>query len=666
MGSTRIVGVAAAIAAACVLQACGEGFISTDESFTGDAARSGTGVGTPGSPADPSKPADPSNPSDPAGPSNPSDPSAPSSNLPGSPPVAATELPPDLPAGTVTPTITKARAADGSSDVCAAPCGVHFDATRTTWAGHSQDEVDLDLDYLWRFDDPSCSQDGDGVFAASGMSCNTQNGPVAAHLFEKPGTYTVELCVSDPGISTDCTTRDVVVSDPDVVWAGAATVCVSSSGTFTGCPSGAVHVTSSDFDETLEGHVEANKRVLFRRSETFASSTSFQFMHSDVRIHIGAYGTGAKPKITFGGTSNAVLTNGCEVETSPNPTDVRVTDLNIVASSGRSFFYARDRTKQVTLARNDLTGSWASSDVGQGQIFSTPSITQYCASNETLGLNEQMFMVENTHPFSSGLRNITMGGTKNALLGSVFGGTDEGQWGIEHTIRWRGMERNVISRNLWNGPSGGHQLKFHANLINKPAPIGGIQRYSVIEGNVYKGRNTGDVFSLGQQNGGQPGDGDGCLEIHEKLYVLKNYFSDDDGGGAQYFAELHGDKDRAEDNICQVRTRGGNDQFRCVAFDARCNPPSDPIEGEHRARSNLTYDSTVHNNYVDSVYFEQGRNNVAEHNIVWAPGSGRDAAVEGIETCAPGACIDNWSTDDFSEIPFVSDDPDSMDDYELR
>ena len=39
---------------------------------------------------------------------------------------------------------------------------------------------------------------------------------------------------------------------------------------------------------------------------------------------------------------------------------------------------------------------------------------------------------------------------------------------------------------------------------------------------------------------------------------------------------------------------------------------------------------------------------------------------EGVGTCAPGGCSDNRNTGDFNAIPFVSADPDTLDDYQLK
>ncbi len=191
----------------------------------------------------------------------PGDPGAPT-GAPNSP-SPPQELFPPIPSEEISPSLVKARAANGTGDVCAAPCGVHFDATGTTWGGHSKVEADLDLEYRWDFGDPSCS--GDGLFEASGQRCNEARGFVAAHLYETPGTYSVTLCVAD-GAEGACRSTDVVVSDPDMVYPGTQTVCVSNNGDHSGCPAGARRVSSqSDFDAALSAHLGANKRVLFHR-----------------------------------------------------------------------------------------------------------------------------------------------------------------------------------------------------------------------------------------------------------------------------------------------------------------------------------------------------------------------------------------------------------------
>jgi PKD repeat protein len=119
-----------------------------------------------------------------------------------------------------------------------APLAVFFDAINVPGVAqppvvNSRREY-ADYNYTWNFNDPAS-----GTWATSGRSKNEADGYVAAHVFETPGTYTVTLSVKN-GISVDETHQvTITVEDPDTVYAGGATICVSSTSVFTGCPAGA-------------------------------------------------------------------------------------------------------------------------------------------------------------------------------------------------------------------------------------------------------------------------------------------------------------------------------------------------------------------------------------------------------------------------------------------
>ena len=62
----------------------------------------------------------------------------------------------------VTATATASRAADGSGDICYAPCAVHWDAHTTTADGFSGDDLLFALDYTC---DDGGTTPGDGCSA---------------------------------------------------------------------------------------------------------------------------------------------------------------------------------------------------------------------------------------------------------------------------------------------------------------------------------------------------------------------------------------------------------------------------------------------------------------------------------------------------------------------
>jgi hypothetical protein len=135
-----------------------------------------------------------------------------------------------------------------------APLAVHFDATGTTHTDTTINEFH-DLQYEWTFGDPNAGHWQYGARAGS-SSPHPRNeeccSAIAAHVYDNPGTYTVNLIVKDSqgNISTDQVA--IEVEDPDEVFSG-TTACISSSGNFAGCPSSNTsdHFNSSDFDSTL-------------------------------------------------------------------------------------------------------------------------------------------------------------------------------------------------------------------------------------------------------------------------------------------------------------------------------------------------------------------------------------------------------------------------------
>jgi len=189
-----------------------------------------------------------------------------------------------------------------------APLLVHFDASGTTSALTSSPY--FELDYTWDFDDVGSGDWTYGAYAALGQtwSKNMDKGPIAAHVYETPGTYSPSCTMRYDTTTNTYYTTEIVVTDPDTVYAGTLTVCISTSGNFTGAPSGCTQVTSSDADAALAANIGNGKRILFCRGETFAVSTSMLIRNDDV--FIGAYGTGAKPYFQIGGNFAGISLGG--------------------------------------------------------------------------------------------------------------------------------------------------------------------------------------------------------------------------------------------------------------------------------------------------------------------------------------------------------------------
>lgn len=157
-----------------------------------------------------------------------------------------------------------------------APCALQLDAQSKeslTWP-----QV-RDSEFVWNF--------GDGGATASGF--------LAAHVYDRPGTYRVGLMVNDK----PWTSETITVDPPQ------RTICVSPAGAFDGCPS---PDTEDHFRSLATALREDQKRthVLLHRGEEFGSPRGFAKRGPTL---YGAFGSGKKPTLTM----NEETTMGSDV-----------------------------------------------------------------------------------------------------------------------------------------------------------------------------------------------------------------------------------------------------------------------------------------------------------------------------------------------------------------
>ena len=196
-----------------------------------------------------------------------------------------------------------------------APLAVFFDATGTT----GLDGGDfLSAHFTWDFGDA-----GAGAWATTGLSRNLATGFLAAHVFERPGTYLVTVDGRDrTGRLGPAATVTITVTDPETAYAGAATRCVSRAGDFAGAPAGCDTVTSTDLPAQLAWlNAAARRRLLLRRGETWPAVTLA--LTGAGPCTLGAFGPGARPILALGSTpgqSAGLLVTG---------SDWRVMDLDL-------------------------------------------------------------------------------------------------------------------------------------------------------------------------------------------------------------------------------------------------------------------------------------------------------------------------------------------------
>lgn len=368
-----------------------------------------------------------------------------------------------------------------------APLYVFFDATGTTSTATTQPFHDVD--YRWTFGETT----GPGIGTWStgsraGMrSRNAAYGPCAGHVFETPGTYTITVSAWYAGVAV---TRDITitVADPEVVFAGANTICFSNSTDFTGAPSGCVQVAStSDFDAAINTYIAAGKRLLFRAGHTFSNSTN-PFADAAGPWTIGKFGAGAKPIVQAGTSHGIVLSRTTQ---SAVCSDGRIMDLSIDNQGSTSAYglTTNGALSSFTMLRLDIAnghGGIALNDSTLDVVNASVPLTYPLFDNCVI----QDCTIDNIGGGSGGL-GLYVSGSRLSVMGNTISRCTA----AEHCIRCPVLVKSVISG---NDVSGAAANKFDITIRALPfsgtvtMPAGSYTEYVVVsENKVHKGVGAG-------------------------------------------------------------------------------------------------------------------------------------------------------------------------------
>ncbi len=365
-----------------------------------------------------------------------------------------------------------------------APLGVVFNAgfvssTETERPFH-------DKQYVWDFGDPPA-----GTWAVTGRDKNRDEGPVAAHIYESPGTYTATVTIKDVSGTTATGSFTITVDDPGTVYSGTGTICISdtASADFTGCPPGAVNVTTDDIT-AIRGYIGSSKRILLQRGSSWSlgDDNTLLSIGSDVQgpVTIGAYGScaspdsrgicGNAPEISLGNRSNFIGLNYTG--------DWRIQDLAINGSDTyNAVLSASTDLSAVLLLRVKSTG------------FYEPVATSLYNSN---GLDQ--IMIVSCDISGANKNGIYMGSERIVIMGNRVSGITQ-----EHAIRvWQGYFGVISHNEILNATK--HGLKLHGireDMISETDDTLPDHRteYLVISGNIFGSTYAWSVAIAPQSDG---------------------------------------------------------------------------------------------------------------------------------------------------------------------
>ena len=368
-----------------------------------------------------------------------------------------------------------------------APLSVFFDATGTT--ASSTTRPFHDLDYRWDFGDktstvPNLTSSSPvnntwNAGSRSGISNrNTASGPITAHLYETPGSYTVTLSVTDGTslVSNSCTI--IMVQDSDMYFSNANTICVGAVSRPThgqgGCPAGAKTIQQTNFTAAINSYAKTGKRVLFKRGDVFEATNTATITAAGPGT-IGSFGSGMLPVVQMTGNTDTLVLSS---RSTPNFSDWRIMDLELdgMGSPASHGLGLGGGAKQITIQRltmrnfeasigfgGDIINWWNNSPGGpNGHTIDQIAIvdsTVISGTNTAYGSyiagNRISFMGNKIDNGGIQIRHDAQG---KAILNST-GNPSNGS----HVTRWTYLNKGVISNNTLSRPGfDRHIIKLHA------------------------------------------------------------------------------------------------------------------------------------------------------------------------------------------------------------
>jgi hypothetical protein len=366
-----------------------------------------------------------------------------------------------------------------------APLTVFFDAIGTTHTDTTKKPFH-DLEYQWDFDFNNVEGLGNWSTGSRGAAARKiAQGPVASHVYEKPGIYWVKVTIKDGNPANTVTDEciQIAVLHPDIVYSGTKTVCVDDVGVpGAGCPAGALPVTNADFCAAVTAHIGQNKRVLFNSAKTFSCGAGTAVSAN------GPWTIGSYP-VVFGGGGNAKIdktvagsTIGVGAGAGIFPADGRIMNLEITSSNGLAkSITGVGNIDQLTLLRLNIH------DVVDGPAF----IVNFLNIPGNTRTWDQLAIVDSqikTITGGSGAHGVFIMATRVSLLGNLI----EDTLAAEHLVRLSYVDRAVVSYNtLLKGAAfkgaidirGAQQDPAGANYVTFALPAPSPTEYVVVSGN---------------------------------------------------------------------------------------------------------------------------------------------------------------------------------------
>ncbi len=532
-----------------------------------------------------------------------------------------------------------------------APLAVFFDATGTT--ATTTLLPFHELEYRWHFGDIGPGAGTWPTGSRPGVSNRTEaTGPVAAHVFETPGTYTVCLTVTD-GTNTADGAVTITVLDPDVVFSGTNTICFSNGSSFTGCPNGARLESSSTDFATVLGLAATGKRLLLERGGLWTASASGVVRFTGPGT-LGAYpvnGAGARPIVRASGDIRILqLSSG----STPGISDWRIMDIEIDGNGNANSLGvdALGGINQVTLLRLNVhhvhnafrLNSFFLDGFNNGgspghSLWDEMAIVD-CVTTNILGVSAALSV------YASAKRFVMLGND----MDNSFGG--------EHTVRLPSIVRGVISNNNLKGQGAGaggkHAFTLRAAVHGAAGVEGGSDtQYVVVSDNRFFG-------APGSQQTVMYGPQATADERVIDVITERNWFTS--SSNTQLALLLFAREQTIRNNLFDLT--GGAEHIG-VRVNGSLN-----ISDRVRVQNNTIYSPDVDTNFIGVMVSAAGVTNVTvRNNLAYAPNDSQRWMFDdpaGVVTAAGNTCDSHRCQTRLTTSPnFVSGTPTLPDDFRV-
>jgi len=327
-----------------------------------------------------------------------------------------------------------------------APCYVHFDATNTTTSLGVN--AFRDVLYLWNFGDGTSTWTYGTQASTSVNDRNLARGAVAAHVYETAGTYTAKVTpvyVDSGGTLSYGTTEELVttVTAADTTYSGTNTICISTSGNFTGAPVGAQTFTETTVAAAYAHITADNQRILFRRGETWTANGDITLAYKGIQQDM----FGASGDVPLFTVTHAAGTPSYGITGTFSTDDINYTMMNC---KWDGLVQRADGVNDTKIALTIINSAYPTLIDGHVLMLNveTDLMTEAFSSS---AIRYKAVVNCNFHDFTGYSGNVGIWsqlGSHFALLGSRVAGCEQ----IEHNVRTQGEPYSVYENNYLSQP----------------------------------------------------------------------------------------------------------------------------------------------------------------------------------------------------------------------